>query len=127
MQEEASVFPPNKVPQQLFRLPSAAFDVDRPQYGNDVFEQELGIVRPTLLQSLAAGAWDMATPAVFFLGLWVQEAEDLKLAANPFARPRHKGFVAIELLRCHLAILRKAVRPDSKGIQLVAIDVAPHC
>jgi hypothetical protein len=49
MQEQTSIVPPEKIAQQLFRLPSTPFDVHSPQNGNNILEQKLSIVCPPLL------------------------------------------------------------------------------
>jgi hypothetical protein len=56
MEEQTRILASDEITQQILRLPSTAFEIDRAQDSNDIFQQKLGIICPAILQPLGPRA-----------------------------------------------------------------------
>lgn len=113
MQEQTRVVSTEELLQHLLGLAGTALDIDRPENGDDVLEQELGIARPP--------RW--RTPFSGVIRGGVEERKDAQLAADPEPCSRLQLRVAREEFRSEGLEARHAVAADVTGEELVAIDV----
>jgi hypothetical protein len=96
MQEQASIITPNKISQQLLRLPSTTLHIDSAQDSDNILEQELSVVRPAILQALLSRPRHLALTRLCFVCFWVQKAEDAQFSADPLSSARNELLVAVE-------------------------------
>jgi hypothetical protein len=54
MDEQMSILTSDEIAQQLLRLSSTTFEIDRSQNGDDILKKKLGIVRSAILQPLVS-------------------------------------------------------------------------
>lgn len=114
MHKHARIVAAQKVPQQLHGMPIATLQIDSLQHGDDVLEDELGVV---LLASRTRGVVVVVYAAV-------EKLKDVQLAADPAARAREQARVGVEAGGGDFAVARRRVGSNMQGKEAVAVDVA---
>lgn len=76
VEEQTCILAADEITQQLLRLSSTAFEIDRAQDSDDIFQQELGIIRPAILQPLRSRTRNLVRYPLFMLRFRIQEGED---------------------------------------------------
>lgn len=100
VKEDTAVGSSKKVCQEVLGMAAAALDVGRLQDGDDVFEEDFGIVRPTPVMP----SW--LSP------VWIEKFKDLQLAPDPLPGSRQENVVVSKALRLDLVVLGYLVDAD---------------
>ena len=129
VQKEPSVVPPQEVGEHILRMAAAALCVDGLENGDDVLQEELGVVdaagcarRGRCVGTLAAAGLSSARR----LGRWVgQKVEDLELPPDPRAGSGDQMRRFCEVFRGHIASsVVHSVGTNMKAIQTVFVDLS---
>ena len=114
VQEQLRVVPPQEIRQHILRLPRAPHHIHRLEDSDDVFEEELGILQPTMARRVVGAG----------VGLGSEKGEHPELPPHKHPGPGYKLLV-LEALRCDLAVVGCAVGAHVHRVTVVEVDFLP--